>query len=113
MIQIPAQSVMRVLMAKFKKRINMVFKNKHLGMQLSSGQMGAFASGVAVGIAHLMSEMLKEPDDVRHSEQVDDANLNIYLSAVDTPEFQAQGVTRLETFQIVFRGKVLYEFEYD
>lgn len=100
MIQIPAQSVMRVLLTKFKKRTN-------------SSRMGALATGVAVAIAQLMSEMLKEPDDVRYSEQVDDANLNIYLSAVDTPEFQAQGVTRFETFQIVFRGKVLYEFEYD
>lgn len=113
MKQVPAQSVAQMLVNKFNKRIDMSLRNKGFAMQQPSGNIGTFISKATIALAQLMSEMLKDTDDgvTTHYEN-DDANVIIFLSAMDTPEFQRQHKVRLDKFYIVHQGRPLYEFEY-
>jgi hypothetical protein len=114
MIQIPAPSVAQMLVTKFNKRIDMSLRNKGFAVQQPSGKIGTFISNVTIALAQLMSEMLKDTDDgVTTHHENDDANVSIFLSAMDTPEFQQQHKVRLnKLFYIVYQGRKLYEFEY-
>jgi hypothetical protein len=118
MIQIPAPSVAQMLANKFNKRIYMSLGSKGFAMQQPSGNIGTFISNVTIALAQLMSEMLKDTDEgVESHHENDDANVSIFLSAMDTPEFQRQHKVRLnkkfyKKFYIVHQGRLLYEFEY-
>jgi hypothetical protein len=113
MIQIPASSVAQMLVTKFNKRIDMSLGNKSFAFRTSSGKIGTFISNVSIALAQLMGEMLKDTDDGDASyHENDDANVNIFLSAMDTPEFQRQHKVRLDKFYIIHQGRKLYEFEY-
>jgi len=110
MKQVPAQSVAQMLVNKFNKRIAMSLKNRGFARRLP---IGIFISNVTIALAQLMGEMLKDTDDgVTTHHENDDANITIFLSAMDTPEFQRQHKVRLDKFYIVHQGRPLYEFEY-
>jgi len=112
MKQVPASSVAQMLVTKFNKRIAMSLKNKGFAVQQPSGKIGTFISNVPIALAQLMSEMLKDTDDGVSYHENDDANVTIFLSAMDTPEFQRQHKVMLDKFYIVHQGRKLYEFEY-
>jgi len=114
MIQVPAPSVAQMLVNKLNKRIDMSLKNRGFAMRQPIGKIGTFIGNVPIALAQLMGEMLKDTDDgVTTHHENDDANVSIFLSAMDTPEFQQQHKVRLnKLFYIVYQGRKLYRFEY-
>ena len=118
MLQIPAQSVAQVLVTKLNRRISISLRNKGFIMQMTGGKVGTHISNAAVALAQLMGKMLND-SDVATQHDVNDANVSIFTSAEDTPEY-AKAYKNITTrpmhgqdIFIVHQGRKLFRFEQD